>query len=116
MLKSQGRADSVQNLISFDVFDEDVRSDARAAGLNIYHISEVIEAGKAALASTTFDEPEPQDVALFCYTSGTTGDPKAAKLTHANLISVATGAKCRGFDIDHNDTTISYLPLAHSFE
>jgi long-chain acyl-CoA synthetase len=116
MLKSQGRADSVKNLISFDKFDEDVRADAKAAGLNIYNISEVIEAGKKALPTTTFVEPEPSQVALFCYTSGTTGDPKAAKLTHANLIAVATGAKCRGFDIDHTDTTISYLPLAHSFE
>ena len=76
----------------------------------------MIEAGKKALPSITFVEPEPSQVALFCYTSGTTGEPKAAKLTHANLIAVATGAKCRGFDIDHTDTTISYLPLAHSFE
>ena len=33
MLKSQGRADSIKNLISFDKFDEDVRADAKAAGL-----------------------------------------------------------------------------------
>ena len=82
----------------------------------MYHISEVIEVGKRELQNITFVEPEPSTVALFCYTSGTTGDPKAAKLTHANMIAVATGAKCRGFDIDHSDVTLSYLPLAHSFE
>jgi len=27
---------------------------------------------------------------MFCYTSGTTGDPKAAMLTHKNLISAAS--------------------------
>ena len=61
-------------------------------------------------------EPESTTTALFCYTSGTTGDPKAAKLSHRNLIAAATGSKYGAFNIDHNDTYISYLPLAHSFE
>ena len=46
MLKSQGRADSIQNLISFDKIEVDVLADAQAAGLNLYHISDVIEAGR----------------------------------------------------------------------
>src|SRR5438874_4757694 len=32
----------------------------------------------------------PEDVATIVYTSGTTGDPKGAMLTHANVISAAT--------------------------
>ena len=46
MLKSQGRADSLQNLVSFDAFDDDVKSDAEEAGLKIFHISAVIKAGQ----------------------------------------------------------------------
>ena len=46
MLKSQGRAESIQNLISFDNFSEDIVQDAQHAGLAIYHISDVIEAGR----------------------------------------------------------------------
>lgn len=53
---------------------------------------------------------------MFCYTSGTTGDPKAAKITHANVLSVATSANFAGVTFYQEDTMISYLPLAHSFE
>jgi len=53
---------------------------------------------------------------MFCYTSGTTGDPKAAKLTHKNIMAVCTSANYAGVAFYNYDTMISYLPLAHSFE
>lgn len=53
---------------------------------------------------------------MFCYTSGTTGDPKAVKISHRNILSVATSANYAGVEIFPWDTMISYLPLAHSFE
>jgi long-chain acyl-CoA synthetase len=53
---------------------------------------------------------------MFCYTSGTTGNPKAAKITHRNLLAVVTSANYAGVAVYHTDTMVSYLPLAHSFE
>ena len=35
--------------------------------------------------------PSPADTATLCYTSGTTGVPKGAILSHANLIANAAG-------------------------
>jgi long-chain acyl-CoA synthetase len=39
--------------------------------------------------SQPHDPPSPQDLALLCYTSGTTGTPKGAMLSHQNLIAFA---------------------------
>ena len=63
--------------------------------------------------------PAPGDVATVCYTSGTTGTPKGAVLTHANLVAGAAGVM-KTFEgvlaITHEDVHVSYLPLAHMFE
>ena len=54
---------------------------------------------------------QPGDLALLCYTSGTTGRPKGAMLTHANLIAAAT-AFLAGTDIEPGDDWLAYLPMA----
>ena len=119
-MKNQGRAPSLVNLVSFDHFEDEVRADAVSAGINLYHIKEVIDKGRESKASGStseiFEEPKPETIMMFCYTSGTTGNPKAAKLTHSNFIAVCTASKYAGFDLSPDDKMISYLPLAHSFE
>lgn len=37
-------------------------------------------------------EPAPEDIATVCFTSGTTGLPKGAVLTHASMIACMSGA------------------------
>ncbi|MFA5038778.1 MAG: long-chain fatty acid--CoA ligase [Candidatus Omnitrophota bacterium] len=54
------------------------------------------------------------DVAVFLYTSGTTGRPKAAMLTHGNLLSnVRSSAAC--IHVNSRDAFACFLPLFHSF-
>ena len=53
----------------------------------------------------------PDDVALLCYTSGTTGRPKGAMLSHANLIASAT-AFLATTDLRPEDDWLAYLPMA----
>ena len=36
--------------------------------------------------------PQPDDIAVISYTSGTTGNPKGVMLTHKNFVADATGA------------------------
>ncbi len=54
------------------------------------------------------------DVAVILYTSGTTGHPKGAMLTHYNLISNAQDSST-AITITPNDTFLCILPLFHSF-
>ncbi|KAH9560544.1 hypothetical protein CY35_06G110600 [Sphagnum magellanicum] len=62
-----------------------------------------------------FVPPQPHDVATICYTSGTTGVPKGAMLTHKNLVASAAGSSA-SIDLVPSDVHISYLPLAHIYE
>lgn len=54
---------------------------------------------------------QAQDVAVLCYTSGTTGDPKGAMLPHGSLIDIATGfVRVEGLRAE--DDSLAYLPMA----
>jgi long-chain acyl-CoA synthetase len=56
----------------------------------------------------------PNDLAVILYTSGTTGYPKGAMLSHYNLISNAIDS-FQAIKVTHKDSFICILPLFHSF-
>ena len=59
----------------------------------------------------------PDDVYMFSYTSGTTGDPKGVKLTHKMMLCQALAVNTRASKkFDYDDCVISYLPSAHSYD
>jgi long-chain acyl-CoA synthetase len=53
----------------------------------------------------------PDDVAMICYTSGTTANPKGAMLTHRNAIETAH-ALLQAEPIRPDDEYLAYLPMA----
>jgi long-chain acyl-CoA synthetase len=67
------------------------------------------------------DDPMPSiegardDLATFVYTSGTTGPPKGAMLSHGNIIANCE-SNMAALNLADNDMTLSFLPVAHSFE
>jgi long-chain acyl-CoA synthetase len=55
------------------------------------------------------------DTAVILYTSGTTGRPKGAELTHANLRRNAAVSASTLFHLEPADVVMGCLPLFHSF-
>jgi long-chain acyl-CoA synthetase len=68
-------------------------------------------------AAAEFDRPERtfDDVAVQCYTSGTTGDPKGVLTTHENLLTTAQSYSSRGGADPEEDVGLCFLPLFHMY-
>ena len=57
------------------------------------------------------EKGKPEDVAIICYTSGTTGNPKGVMLTHSNAIALAESFR-KADDVRPEDDALAYLPMA----
>ena len=64
--------------------------------------------------ATPFEQTDPGDTAVIVYTSGTTGKPKGAELTHFQLYMNAD-TPGRLFGIEPDDVVLVVLPLFHVF-
>jgi long-chain acyl-CoA synthetase len=104
-------------LLAWHGFGEDSRGGAEQAG------AEQIEVEPASFAALLAEhEPMPgladtaaEDTAVILYTSGTTGKPKGAELTHANLFRNADVSSRTTSEIAAGDVVFGGLPLFHSF-
>jgi long-chain acyl-CoA synthetase len=111
-----GTERSLRNLIVFTTPSEEMMAQAKALDITLVTFADVEKYGQSHPLPVT--PPKPEDVNTFCYTSGTTGMPKGAMVTHRQLVSVAGAAiKYHGLDqLDSSDAHLSYLPIAHILE
>ena len=87
----------------------------RERGNRRYHsLPEVALRSSGAGAQPAFPRTDPDEVSTILYTSGTTGRPKGALLTHRNIIANALAA-CEVIHISSKDRFVVFLPLFHSF-
>ncbi|MBO9413410.1 MULTISPECIES: long-chain fatty acid--CoA ligase [unclassified Ruegeria] len=84
-------------------------------------VADLYEIGRQAEAEdpTRFDAEialaSPQDTALLVYTSGTTGAPKGAMLSHENILA-AIEAGAHSLPTFETDEQLCFLPLCHILE
>jgi long-chain acyl-CoA synthetase len=116
-VKKSGKCPNFANVILADGVTVEAGEMTREAGLQVMSFAKVEAVGAQRIATQGHKHrpPSGDDIFTFCYTSGTTGDPKGALLSHTNLISAVAGVS-GVFPIDLSDRHLSYLPLAHIFE
>ncbi|XP_077114152.1 long-chain-fatty-acid--CoA ligase 5 [Ranitomeya variabilis] len=113
----KGLTPSLKIIILMEEFGNDLKEQAAKCGVELLLQSDVEYLGKENFKKPA--PPSPEDLCLICFTSGTTGDPKGAMLTHKNVVADASSfvkATESTFAPMTSDIEISYLPMAHVFE
>jgi long-chain acyl-CoA synthetase len=78
---------------------------------DLYQLGDAVHAESPELFEALVDEGKPDDVCHLCLTSGTTGLPKGAMLTHCNYINM--GLQLTQVDpLEETDEYVSFLPFA----
>ncbi|MDT7548316.1 MAG: long-chain acyl-CoA synthetase [Actinomycetota bacterium] len=78
-------------------------------------IERIDELAAASEPVDGFVQREPGDTAVVLYTSGTTGKPKGAMITHLNVLMNVDASAMDSFVIGPEDVVLGCLPLFHTF-
>jgi long-chain acyl-CoA synthetase len=94
---------------------EAAKAGAARAGIDCTVVEDGFGAALPVPAERGVSDREASDTAVILYTSGTTGQPKGAELTHANLATNVEVSAGELFRLGPDDVIFGGLPLFHAF-
>lgn len=113
VLEVRERTPALEKIIIFDMDGLRALDDEQCISFE-----ELLDLGRKHLASNaeTWQQEivaaQPEDVMILTYTSGTTGRPKGAMISHRNIL-FQVQAFSRSLGNSNRDEQVGFLPLAH---
>ena len=110
--KNEGKVPFLAHIIIFEKISEEILLKANQANVTLHSFYDIINSDLEGQDHP----PTPDSIFTICYTSGTTGRRKGAKIAHKNLVATIAGILNNNFSFNSDDCHLSYLPLTHMLE
>lgn len=109
--------ESLEKIVLMDADGVSLNKENELSFNDLLSKGEALHKEDSGLFKKLSGEVTPDDIATLQYTSGTTGHPKGAILTHGNIMAsiraIDTVEPSYGYETDN---TVGFLPLSHVFE
>ncbi len=112
VLSVRGMLPRLERIIVDDMRGLETNQDPMLVSLEaVEELGRELDARERHRYEALLEQRRPADVALLSYTPGTTGVPKAAMLSHRNLLAMAVGVT-RVDPVHETDEIVSFLPFS----
>jgi long-chain acyl-CoA synthetase len=115
-LEARARCPTLMQIVIFDMQGLDRFRDPMCVSLAEFLAhGRAHRRGREALWDVMISRRRPEDLAILVYTSGTTGPPKGAMLSHRNIITQMRHAHAL-LTYRQDDERLAFLPMCHVAE
>ena len=116
VLEVRGRLPALRKIIVFDMEGLHDLQDPQVLSLSaLQELGRAYDAAHPGEWERRVTLRGPKDLAILVYTSGTTGKPKGAMISHENIVLTCAGYQA-AFPQDGTDERMAFLPLCHIAE
>lgn len=114
-LETLEKCPDLKKIVVIDTQGVDMGSDLLMTFNDLKRLGKELDTKEPGFFEKLTDAVQIENLATFVYTSGTTGHPKGAMITHKNILAIfdALDKVVPAYDTDE---TVPFLPLCHVFE